>query len=126
MTKNKKECDLPEIYHCWANSNRKEFRAVLQEFCDKNVSELGLLEPIAMANLALRISTLKFASVDEDDLEQGLQPFAVAYRSQKMLAEQAALNSLHALLYLGAPQLTNLWAMKTANKLWIPTKLSYS
>ena len=36
----------------------------------------------------------------------------------------SALNSLHDLLYLGMPQLTDLWVMKAANKLWIPTKLS--
>ena len=124
LTSKSDESDLPEIYHRWANSNKKEFRAVLQEVFDQNAILLGLPEPVATADLALTISTLKFASADEDDLEQGLQPFAVAYHSQKTLAEQAALNSLHDLLYMGTPQLTDLWAMKAANKLWIPTKAS--
>ena len=124
LTSKNDESDLPEIYHRWANSNKKEFRAVLQEVFDQNAVLLGLPEPVATADLALTISTLRFASADEDDLEQGLQPFAVAYHSQKTLAEQAALNSLHDLLYMGTPQLTDLWAMKAANKLWIPTKAS--
>ena len=34
------------------------------------------------------------------------------------------MNSLHGLPYLGTPQLADLWAMKAANKLWIPTELS--
>ena len=91
LTSKSDESDLPEIYHRWANSNKKEFRAVLQEVFDQNAILLGLPEPVATADLALTISTLKFASADEDDLEQGLQPFAVAYHSQKTLAEQAAL-----------------------------------
>ena len=124
LTNKTEEKELPEIYHRWANSNKKEFRTVLQEVFDQNALLLGLPEPIATPDLALTISSLKFASADEDDLEQGLQPFAVAYHSQKTLAEQAALNSLHDLLYMGTPQLTDLWAMKAANKLWIPTKLS--
>ena len=124
LTNRTEEKELPEIYHRWANSNKKEFRAVLQEVFDQNAVRLGLPEPVATADLAMTISTLRFASADEDDLEQGLQPFAVSYHSQKTLAEQSALNSLHDLLYLGTPQLTDLWAMKAANKLWIPTKLS--
>ena len=124
LTNKADEKDLPEIYHRWANSNKKEFRTVLQEVFDQNAILLGLPEPVATPDLALTIASLKFASADEDDLEQGLQPFAVAYHSQKTLAEQAALNGLHDLLYLGTPQLTDLWAMKAANKLWIPTKLS--
>ncbi len=124
LTNKREESELPEIYHRWANSNKKEFRAVLQEVFDHTAVELGLPEPIATGDLAQTISTLKFASIDEDDLEQGLQPFAVSYHSQKTLADQAALNSLHDLLHLGTPQLTDLWAMKAASKLWIPTKLS--
>ncbi len=124
LTNKAEEKDLPEIYHRWANSNKREFRTVLQEVFDQNAMLLGLPEPVATPDLALTISSLKFASADEDDLEQGLQPFAVAYHSQKTLAEQAALNSLHDLLYMGTPQLTDLWAMKAANKLWVPTKLS--
>ena len=124
LTNKTEEKDLPEIYHRWANSNKREFRTVLQEVFDQNAMLLGLPEPVATPDLALTISSLKFASADEDDLEQGLQPFAVAYHSQKTLAEQAALNSLHDLLYMGTPQLTDLWAMKAANKLWVPTKLS--
>ena len=117
LTNKTEERELPEIYHRWANSNKNEFRTVLQEVFDQNALLLGLPEPVATPDLALTISSLKFASADEDDLEQGLQPFAVAYHSQKTLAEQAALNSLHDLLYLGTPQLADLWAMKAANKL---------
>ena len=72
LTNRSEEKDLPEIYHRWANSNKKEFRAVLQEVFDQNGVQLGLLE---------------FASADEDDLEQGLQPFAMTYHSQKTMTE---------------------------------------
>ena len=87
---------------------------------DDVVVSLLLLKPVAMADLALAISTLSFALPDEDNLEQGLQPFTVAYHSQKRLAAQAALlNGIHDMLHMGnaTPQLADLcWAMKTANK----------
>ena len=66
---------MPKIYHRWANSNKKEFRTVLQEVFDQNALLLGLPEPVATPDLALTISSLKFTSADKDDLEQGLQPF---------------------------------------------------
>ena len=126
LTSCQSEAELPEIYHRWANATKREVRPILQEVFDDVAANLSLPEPVATADLALAISTLRFASADEDDLEQGLQPFTVAYHSQKTLAAQAALNGIHDMLHMGnaTPQLADLWAMKTANKLWIPTKMT--
>ena len=87
LTNRTEEKDLPEIYHPWANSNKKECRTILQEVFNQNAVRLGLPEPVATADLAMAISTLRFASADEDDLEQGLQPFAMTYHSQKTMTE---------------------------------------
>ena len=124
LTQVRTETDLPELWHKWVNSNKKEFRAILQESFKATALSLGLPEPVATADFSTTVANLQFSSPFEDNLELGLQPFLVAYHSQKTMSEQASLNSVHDLLASGTPQLSDLWAIKAASKIWVPTKES--
>jgi hypothetical protein len=65
---------------------------------------------------------LKFAAAYEDKLEHGLQPFMVAYLSQKNVSEQQDAIEMHRLMTEGTPTLLDLIDLKTAAKNSLPTK----
>jgi hypothetical protein len=86
--------------------------------------ELRLPEPVATVELTTILYTLAFAAPFEDRLEYGVQPFAVAYLSQKSVSEQKELIDMHELLKEGLPTLTDILDLKAASKVSMPTKES--
>jgi hypothetical protein len=84
--------------------------------------ELCLPEPVATVELTTILYTLAFAGPFEDRLEYGVQPFAAAYLSQKLVSEQRELIEMHELLKEGSPTLTNILDLKAASKVSIPPR----
>jgi hypothetical protein len=115
LTQKDREVDLPEIWHVWANCKKEERSAVLQEQFCKMARELKLPVPVATPELVATIFNLKFAAAYEDKLEHGLQPFMVAYLSQKNVSD-------HRLMTEGMPTLLDLVDLKAASKISLPTK----
>jgi hypothetical protein len=68
--------------------------------------------------------SLAFAAPFEDNLEMGVQPFAVTYLSQKTVAEQRKIIDLHEMLKEGAPSLTDILDLKATSRIAMPTKES--
>jgi hypothetical protein len=65
---------------------------------------------------------MSFKSMYEDDLEAGLQPFMVSYKDQQTVAHQQQINQTYDLVQQGtAPQLQDLYALKEASKISVPT-----
>jgi hypothetical protein len=116
------EADLPPVWGAWANCNKKEARMVLQEHLRTNASALNLPEPVASGDLTTMRMTMSFKAMYEDDLEAGLQPFAVSYKDQQTIAHQQQVNQTYDLVQQGAaPQLQDLYALKEASKISVPT-----
>jgi hypothetical protein len=116
------EADLPPIWSAWANCNKKEARTVLQEHLRDNARLLGLPEPVATGELTTMLTSLAFNSMHEDDLETGLQPFVVSYKDQLTIAKQQRINKDYDMVQQGAaPQLQDLYALKEASKISVPT-----
>ena len=68
---------------------------------------------------------LQFVSPDEDDLESGLQPFAISYHGQKTLAQLQRMNNMYDMIQQGAqPNLSDLFTLKEASKISVPTNES--
>jgi hypothetical protein len=68
------------------------------------------------------LNTMAFDSMYEDDLEAGLQPFVVSYKDQQTVANQQRVNKDYDLVQQGAaPQLQDLYALKEASKISVPT-----
>jgi hypothetical protein len=58
----------------------------------------------------------------EDDLESGLQPFIVSYEDQQSIANQQRVNKDYDVVQQGAaPQLQDLYALKEAGKISVPS-----
>jgi hypothetical protein len=65
---------------------------------------------------------LSFNSMYEDDLESGLQPFVVSYKDQQTVANPQRVNKDYDMVQQGAaPQLQDLYALKEASKIAVPT-----
>jgi hypothetical protein len=69
------------------------------------------------------LTSLSFnSSMHEDDLENGLQPFVVSYKDQQTIAKQQHINKDYDMVQQGAaPQLQDLYALKEASKISVPT-----
>jgi hypothetical protein len=68
------------------------------------------------------LTSLAFKSMHEDDLETGLQPFVVSYKDQLTIAKQQRINKDYNMVQQGAaPQLQDLYALKEASKISVPT-----
>jgi hypothetical protein len=68
------------------------------------------------------LNTMAFDSMYEDDLEAGLQPFVVSYKDQQTVANQQRVSKDYDLVQQGAaPQLQDLYALKEASKISVPT-----
>jgi hypothetical protein len=116
------EDDLPPIWPAWANCNKKEARTVLQERLRDNARILGLPKPVATGDLTTMLISLSFDSVYEDNLESGLQPYVVSYKDQQTVANQQQVNKDYDMVQQGAaPQLQDLYALKEASKIAVPT-----
>jgi hypothetical protein len=116
------ESDLPPLWHAWSNCNKKEARTVLQAHLRDNARALGLPEPVASGDLTTMLNTMAFDSMYEDDLEAGLQPFVVSYKDQQTVANQQRVSKDYDLVQQGAaPQLQDLYALKEASKISVPT-----
>jgi hypothetical protein len=117
------EDELPAIWQAWANCHKKEARTVLQEHLRDNARSLGLPEPVASGELTTMLMSLSFDSMYEDDLETGLQPFVVSYKDQQTIANQQKVNKDYDLVQQGgaAPQLQDIYALKEASKISVPT-----
>jgi hypothetical protein len=116
------EDNLPPTWHAWANCNKKEAPAVLQEHLLESAQNLGLPEPVASGDLTTMLMSLSFDSMYKDDLESGLQPFVVSYKDQQTVANQQQVNQDYGIVQQGAaPQLQDLYALKEASKISVPT-----
>jgi hypothetical protein len=65
---------------------------------------------------------MAFDSMYEDDLEAGIQPFIVSYKDQQTVANQQRVSKDYDLVQQGAaPQVQDLYALKEASKIAVPT-----
>jgi hypothetical protein len=80
--------EIWRIWHAWANCKKEEHYAVLQDHFRKMAQDLKLPEPVATFKLTNLLYTLFISTPFKDKLEYGVQLFAVAYLSQKSVAEQ--------------------------------------
>jgi hypothetical protein len=65
---------------------------------------------------------LAFNSMHEDEPETGLQPFVVSYKDQLTIAKQQRVNKDYDMVQQGAaPQLQDLYTLKEASKIAVPT-----
>jgi hypothetical protein len=119
------EADLPDVWSAWARANKKEHRNVLQEKLQETAVLLGYPQPVATGELTQMLVNLQFVSPDEDDLESGLQPFAISYHGQKTLAQLQRMNNMYDMIQQGAqPNLSDLFTLKEASKISVPTNES--
>jgi hypothetical protein len=74
------EQDLPELWHKWANSTkRQEFhvlRDTLSAFARSNES-YSTISPIVMAKLVQDLLSFNFVGDSADDISSGLHPFVI-------------------------------------------------
>jgi hypothetical protein len=60
--------------------------------------------------------------MQEDDLETGLEPFNVSFNDQMTIAKQQCMNKDYDMAQQGAaPQLQDLYVLKEASKILVPT-----
>jgi hypothetical protein len=118
------EESLPSIWHAWENCKKDKQRVILQDQFHKMGCELCLPKPVATVELTAILYTLAFAVPFEDWLEYGVQPFAVAYLSQKLVSEQRKLINMHELLKIEFPTLANILDLKAASKVSMSTNES--
>jgi len=74
------EAELPELFRKLVKANKKEERALIQNLLRTRVTHpnsYGDEPPIVTPSLAKMIIEFDFAPEDQDDLSQGLQPFAI-------------------------------------------------
>ncbi|MGH7974646.1 MAG: hypothetical protein ACREBR_03905 [bacterium] len=121
------ETDLPTIYHQLAKTSKKDERMIVQAACDRRAREEGAatdVPPHISAELAKKITTFSFGAVDDDNLEEGLQPFCVSYTTLERLNEAKELAALHDTIAEGtSTQLQDLLQLRAAQNVHIPHSL---
>jgi hypothetical protein len=115
------ENDLPPVWAELANCEKRERITILQTAFRRFARRENLSTPQATAELTNIVINLQFLSPDDEKLDLGLQPFAVAYIDQRTVAEQQILNDAHNRIYESTPTYKDLVDLRKAGKLPIPT-----
>jgi hypothetical protein len=80
------EVDLPQLWHQWANSDKKQEHTVLKELldaCARQPDAFSTMTPVVMPKLLQDLRTFTFLADSQDDLRTGLQPFIIADGSEE-------------------------------------------
>jgi len=75
------EATLPELWHQWANSDKRQEYTILKELldaCARIPGSFSTLAPVVTPKLLQDLRTFTFLADSQDDLKTGLHPFVVA------------------------------------------------
>ena len=117
--------DLPPVWHDLAAASKRFEGTTIDRAIAAMVLTLGIspdTAPYVTPSLTSKIVSFAFGHPDCEDLEQGIHPFTVGYRTQaeSNLARQQSRQ--HALLLDGAaPRLTDLVTLQSSDKVRLPS-----
>ena len=118
--------DLQPVYHALASAPKKLERPTIQSHVDAAADLMGNSNaPIITASLATKIASLQFGMTDLDDLEDGVQPFSVGYRTPTSARiARTQVGDYDTLLQSNAgATLTDIQQFRDADKVTLPTEV---
>jgi hypothetical protein len=103
------EVNLPQLWHQWANSDKKQEHTILKELLDASARQpnaFSTLTPVITPKLLQDLRTFTFLADSPDDLRTGLQPFIIADGSEEHRRANLELARQYGLLQEGATGVT--------------------
>jgi hypothetical protein len=120
------EMNLPQLWHQWANSDKKQEHTVLKELldaCARLPTTFSTMTPVITPKLLQDLRSFTFFADTQDDLKTGLQPFIIADGSEEHRRANLELARQYGLLqesYTGIT-LSDLQALEAKEVKSIPT-----
>jgi hypothetical protein len=103
------EVNLPQLWHQWANSNKKQEHTILKELLDASARQpntFPTMMPVIMPKLLQDLRNFTFLVDSPDDLKTGLQPFIIADGSEEHCRANLELARQYGLVQEGATGVT--------------------
>jgi hypothetical protein len=119
------EVDLPQLWHQWANTDKKQEHTVLKELldaCARQPDAFSTMSPVVTPKLLQDLRTFTFLADSQDDLKTGLQPFIIADGSEEHRRANLELACQYGLLQEGTAgvMLADLQALEAKEAKSIP------
>jgi hypothetical protein len=103
------EANLPELWHQWANAEKRQEQTILRELldaCARQPNAFSTMSPVVTPKLLQDLRSFTFLADSTDDLKTGLQPFAVTDGSAEHRRANLELARQYGLLHEGEHSVT--------------------
>lgn len=114
---------LPQLYQELSNSKKKQERVVIQQHVDEATDVLNIHHKVIITpGMAKKIASVEWSMDDENNLEHGIHPFHVCYRTPSAQELLRQLVSTHSMVseHDANPSLQDAQVLLAAEKIDLP------